>query len=640
MVFQKYRKDIDGLRALAVIPVVLFHLGFEGMSGGFVGVDIFFVISGYLITGIVCSEIENNKFSFLSFYERRARRLLPAYFLVAISVMLLGWFYLLPIEFEWAAEGLLASTFFVSNIYFWRHSGYFSLEAEYSPFLHTWSLSVEEQFYLFFPLIVLLSYRVWGRKGTLVSSLTVLVISLLISEFGKVLSQSATFYLIFTRAWELLVGALLAMNSHRVGVLMRQNNMVPFLLSVAGFLCIIISVVFYDSSTSFPGVAAIVPVLGGTFLIASGMVRNLGSRILEIKPVVWVGTISYSLYLWHWPVIVYGRHFFGEDFSMLERILLLILSFLLAYITTNTVEKYFRQRTCAKSKIAMWRFGLSGIVLLAVMGLAVTLNGGIPSRYPSDVLEISERINDFSPNRADCHVKKLYSIRYEDKCVFGADDVNPSYAFWGDSHAMEISDALGEIAEGYGKSGLHISYSSCPPAQGFSWERRPYCGEHNRDVLTGLLADDDINVVFLIARYNSYSRTELMANEMLSGIEKTVVGLVNGGKKVVLLEPIPRYPGIVPLEVARTIAHGGSDSFPRIKRERYTKDNVDVLLRLQQISDQHGAILFSPQNYFCDQEYCNFQNQDLTMLFDDDHLSMSASRVISKDLYRYVDQGR
>lgn len=638
MVSQKYRKDIDGLRALAVIPVVLFHLGFELFSGGYIGVDIFFVISGYLITNIIYSEVENGRFTFSGFYERRARRILPAYFTVATLVMCFGWFYLLPLEFKWAAQGFLASVFFVSNIYFWRNSGYFSLEAEYSPFLHTWSLSVEEQFYLFFPIVVMVMYRLVGKKGVILSSVVLLVMSLLLSEFGKILSQSASFYLIFTRAWELIVGALIALGSQTLNKHLINDSMCR-LLSMLGFLLILLPIFLFDSSTSFPGFAALLPVCGAAALIVSGVSKGFGYRVLSLRPMVWIGTISYSLYLWHWPVIVYGRHFFGDEITILEKIFLLVLSIVLAHVTTNTVELYFRSKRIARGGRAMWFYSLLAILLSALICGAVISMNGVPSRYSNEVVDVAEGVNDYSSRREGCHIKKMYTMSYEDKCIFGEKNALPTYAFWGDSHAMEISHAMGKVASANNRSGIHISYSSCPPAQNFSWRSRPYCDEHNTDVLKNILDDERIGTVFLVARYNSYNKNKIMQDAMLSGFEETIKALSSRGKRVVIIEPFPRYHGIVPIESARGIARGYEDFSPKITYEKYLSDNSDIFPWLDLIYGRYEVAVFKPQQYFCDQNFCEFYKHGINMLFDDDHLSMTGADLMAKDLFTHVLEG-
>lgn len=296
----KYRAEIDGLRALAVVPVILFHAGFELFSGGFVGVDVFFVISGYLITTILIEDIESKRFSIINFYERRARRILPALFFVMLMCIPFAWMWMLPSQMEDFSQSLIAVSLFASNIWFWRESGYFDTAAEEKPLLHTWSLAVEEQYYLIFPIFLILAWR-FGKNRVFWMIVVMAAISLLMSEWGWRKHPTANFYLLPTRAWELFAGSIAAFVVHKQGV--QKNN--P--LALAGLAAIVFSIFFYDEATPFPSVYALVPVLGVVLLVLYADKDTFTAKLLSTKGFVGIGLMSYSAYLWHQPLFAFAR---------------------------------------------------------------------------------------------------------------------------------------------------------------------------------------------------------------------------------------------------------------------------------------------------------------------------------------------
>ncbi|WP_290842792.1 acyltransferase [Henriciella sp.] len=296
----KYRAEIDGLRAVAVIPVILFHAGFEVFSGGYVGVDVFFVISGYLITTILINEIENQKFSLVGFYERRARRILPALFFVMLVCIPFAWLWMLPSQLKDFSQSLIAVSFFGSNIFFWQESGYFAAAAEEKPLLHTWTLAVEEQYYIFFPLFLFFAWR-FGKGRVFWMIVILAACSLLLSEWGWRNAPTANFYLAPTRAWELFAGSIAAFIVNKRGI--QTSNF----LSTIGFGAILLSIFLYDQNTPFPSVYALLPV-GGTFLVVmSAGKETIVAKLLSIRILVGVGLISYSAYLWHQPLFAFAR---------------------------------------------------------------------------------------------------------------------------------------------------------------------------------------------------------------------------------------------------------------------------------------------------------------------------------------------
>ena len=314
----KYRPEIDGLRAIAIIPVILFHAGFSAFKGGFVGVDVFFVISGYLITTIIYSDIKNKSFSIAHFYERRIRRILPALFLVSLTSIPLALLIMLPSEFKDFSKSLAAVNSFSSNILFWQESGYFEPGAELKPLLHTWSIAVEEQFYIFFPLFLLL-FKKLGTKRLIILLFAVTLISLGLAEYTAMLDSSANYYLLPSRIWELSIGAILAIS---IPVQNKTSLSFSAWASSFGLGMIIYSVFTMNKNMPFPSTWTLIPVLGTALIIAYSKPTNVTGKILCWKPLCGLGLISYSTYLWHQPLFAFSR--LREEDTTAEKYLILI----------------------------------------------------------------------------------------------------------------------------------------------------------------------------------------------------------------------------------------------------------------------------------------------------------------------------
>jgi len=351
----KYRAEIDGLRALAVVPVILFHAGFELFSGGFVGVDVFFVISGYLITTILIEDIENKRLSIINFYERRARRILPALFFVMLVCIPFAWLWMLPSQMKDFSQSFVAISLFASNILFWRERGYFSAASEEIPFLHTWSLAVEEQYYVMFPIFLILVWR-FGRNKVFWLIVVMLIMSLILSEFGWRIRPTANFYLAPTRAWELFAGSLAAFIVQNNGV--QKNNSLAFL----GLAAIFFSIFVYDESTPFPSVYAIIPVSGVILLVLYAEKETLVASLLSNKVIVKIGLISYSAYLWHQPLFAFARIKVVNEPSHLIMSILAFSSFPLAYLSWKFIETPFRDKLII-NRTKIFCFSIIGLLL-------------------------------------------------------------------------------------------------------------------------------------------------------------------------------------------------------------------------------------------------------------------------------------
>jgi len=358
----KYRAEIDGLRAVAVLAVVLFHAEITLFQGGFVGVDVFFVISGYLITTIIIQDIERKRFSLIDFYERRARRILPALFLIMLVCIPFAWGWFFNQQIREFGLSLIATSFFASNILFWRQSDYFAAAAEEKPLLHTCSLDVEEQYYLLFPIFIIFLWR-FGKKKLFWIIAFVAVISLALSDWSSRQFPTANFYLAPTRAWELFGGAIAA--------LVMKKRVVPSsnIFSFLGVAFVLGAIFFYNDAIPFPGVYALVPVIGSLFLILFAHGETLVARLLSTKIFVGVGLISYSAYLWHQPIFAFSKlRNFGQELSTEAVVGLTILTIGLSYLTWRYIETPVRQRQFLTSRKAILFFSVFGVFAFSIVG--------------------------------------------------------------------------------------------------------------------------------------------------------------------------------------------------------------------------------------------------------------------------------
>jgi peptidoglycan/LPS O-acetylase OafA/YrhL len=372
----QYRKEIDGLRALAVLPVILFHAGIAGFSGGFVGVDVFFVISGYLITSIIIGELESGDFTITGFYERRARRILPALFFVILVTLPFAWWLLLPHELVAFGRSIIAVTVFASNILFWQESDYFATDSELIPLLHTWSLAVEEQYYVIFPVLLLVCWKLGLRWVTAIIAV-IGVISLGLAEWGWRYDASANFYLLPGRAWELMAGAGCALY---LGHKTQPTGAISQWLSLTGLGLLLLSVIWLDDSLPFPGLYAIFPVLGTALIILFAHQNNWTGRLLSLPVFVGIGLVSYSAYLWHQPMFAFARLYYADEPGLFIMLGLVILAFILAAISWRFVERPFRQRRNFSRK-QIFVMALAGSLLLIVIALTLIMLEGIPARF-------------------------------------------------------------------------------------------------------------------------------------------------------------------------------------------------------------------------------------------------------------------
>ncbi|THJ17385.1 MAG: PAS domain S-box protein [Nitrospira sp. CG24B] len=440
----RYRPEIDGLRAIAVIPVILFHAGVQLFSGGFVGVDIFFVISGYLITTIILADLETGQFSILKFYERRARRILPALYVVMVLCLPFAWLWLMPDDAKEFSNSALAVLVFASNIYFWRSNNYFDVESDLKPLLHTWSLGVEEQFYMLFPIFLMLAWRL-GRK-TIVGLLTIVaLLSLALAVYATDTKPAVAFFLLPTRGWELAMGSLIAFYLEGKA----RDQFPPALnqaLSLVGFGLIAGAALTFTKETPFPGFYALVPTVGAGLIIVFGSPETFIGRLLASRVFVGVGLVSYSAYLWHQPLLSFARHRSLAEPGELVMAGIIVLTFGLAYVTWRYVETPFRRRNIVPQRL-LWRVSFVSVIVIAgsTVGLQlVTVD--VPTKLERE-MEAQWRIYT-----CFFEVEQSYTILLENHCdlaqgSFAPVSDNPSgsskrFVLYGDSVAAHLYPGL------------------------------------------------------------------------------------------------------------------------------------------------------------------------------------------------------
>jgi len=455
-----YRPEIDGLRALAVGPVVLFHAGIGGWSGGFVGVDVFFVISGFLITAILAREIRAGTFSTLQFYERRIRRIFPALLCMFALCWAVAFGLLMPPDFKAFARSMVASSLFSSNILFWVEGGYFDTAAELKPLLHTWSLSVEEQFYILFPgllLFLLTKVRHWRLALGVVFSISLLACVLVTPSM-----PAAAFYLPMFRMWELLCGAFVALS---IGFAPIAHPRLRSMAAIVGVACICWATFAFDRATVFPGWSALFPCVGAALVIAYAERTAVGA-VLGARPLVWIGKLSYSLYLWHWPIIVLTRYYLMRELEQGEKIAVVGASVAVAYLSLRWVETPFRTGRVAASRAMLIGSAAIGVMCFMGAGVATYLFNGLPQRFPEQVRQLAQGANDTNPQRRLCDNRPASMIARGGACLIGAPDAPTTFAVLGDSFGDALVPGIASAAASAGKRGIVLTSSGCYPLDG------------------------------------------------------------------------------------------------------------------------------------------------------------------------------
>lgn len=628
MAHHHYRPDIDGLRAIAVLAVVLHHLSAPLLPGGYVGVDVFFVISGYLITSIISREMAEGRFSFASFYERRARRIFPALFAMLAATLVASYTLLLPSDMMSTLRAALGTVFFGSNIVFWREmkEGYFAAtDLALNPLLHTWSLSVEEQFYVFFPVLLLLCYRFTRQQVV-----PVLLFSAMVSLVGAALLVSsksvAVFFLSPFRAWELLAGSLLAL--HTVPPL--RSRMLRELIAAAGLLAIVVACFVYDGGTTFPGLAALAPVLGTAALIHAGASGpSLAARLLQLPPMVWVGLISYSLYLWHWPLIVLTRYATGFEPITPHIPMLFVASLVLAYLSYRFIEQPFR-RSAVVNRRTVFVSSAASAVLAALVASAGLLKGGFESRFSPEVIELDKARAPQIP------FSQCRGGQSGNWCVLGRPDLTPKILLWGDSHMQAWAPAFDQILRDRSEAAVFIFMPRCPPMLDLHrHSARPDCPKHNLFVRDYLLAHPEISTVVMAGFWSQYFRSESTLSAVREGVTLDGVAaaqialsdslswLQNNRRRVVLIGPVPVYDKNVPLSLAVGIATQRQLLHSTLADQMHKSSAFFEVVEAAGTSP--NLTFLNPLQWLCGNHHCALIRNGESLYRDDDHLSVSGA---------------
>ena len=647
-----YRADIDGLRAIAVLSILFFHVGAAGFPGGYVGVDVFFVISGFLITTIIVRELADGSFSVAGFYERRVRRILPALIVTLLATLAGGLFILTPEQLAELGESALATSVFSSNLYFFFGAGYFAGPSEAKPLLHTWSLAVEEQFYILFPLLLLIVHR-WRGNRYLAVLITIAAASLAACIAWTPIDATATFFLLPFRAWELMLGALLAL-----GVLPAASSpTLRLLLASCGVAMIVASVALLTPATAFPGSAALLPTVGTALVIyAGGEGGSAVNRALGVRPLVFVGLISYSLYLWHWPIVVYGKLYLINEPTEWQAAALVLASVLIATLSWRYVESPFRDRSRFRPRVRL--FGGAAAVSLLVAAAAGTLVvlDGLSGRAQSSAANAAVIADPGWQHWKNC--EELGEERNHDPeiCRIGADAGDPEFLLWGDSHAMSLASGVHLAARDRGTAGLLAIRTACPPLLGIDRPNRDSCAEFNDAVTERIAAAPGIETVVLAARWtlaadgsrykneegndvrlqdvrNDVDTPESNVELFERGLERTLIRLRDLNRSTVVIGPVPEIGFDVPAAVFSARLRGEDVNAmiapSVVEFEQRTRSAKRVLQRLR---DRYGFEYLQPSRRLCDESRCRVVIDGVSLYRDDNHLSLRGNMLLA-DLF-------
>lgn len=667
-----YRREIDGLRAVAVIPVILFHAGFRVFSGGFVGVDVFFVISGYLIASLIVADQDAGVFTLLEFYERRARRILPALFAVMFACLPFAWLWLFPPDLQRFSQSLIAVSGFASNMWFWHSGGYFDTANELKPLLHTWSLAVEEQYYLLFPLFLIVTRRL-GKRWVVFLLVVAALVSFALTQSAFNREQDwlvyhrvpgarsaialwdaiapktytwnqddpllpSRFYLLHARAWELLSGALLAfyIPKQNTGVRHAVASQVG---SATGLLLIAYAVLSFDKTTA-PGVHALIPISGACLIIASATPRTLVGRLLGSRLFVGVGLISYSAYLWHQPLFAFARHRSLEEPGARLFGALSAATLVLAYLTWKYVETPFRERHRV-SRTQVFAYGASCSVLFAAIGSIGYFSGGFPSRLPDALADVLRGRANTNPRQSSCDAAAAAQVRNPaNACVFGSDS-NVVGVVVGDSHADALAYSLGEAFE---KRNMGIKEMAYSGAAFGDLEGTPGFQSEAYEVIR---ADSSLKYVVLASRWTLYFRdvTPPQIDATTQGFVKAVTTYLKLDRRVFLVYPVPETGFQLLARSAKEVFFGRyisvpdlSSSYLAYKTDKKVTATIDALDR---IGEHANLIRIKPDKILCDtlvKNRCVVENNGVRLYYDDNHLSNTGARLVADEIMKHVDR--
>ncbi len=659
----KNRLDVDGLRSIAVGSIILYHFGYSAFGGGYVGVDVFFVISGYLIGPAAINQIFEGTFSFGAFIERRARRLFPALIAMLVATTIMSYLILLPFDLRNFGKSVIGTATYISNIIFFREAGYFDQAAIYKPLLHTWSLAVEEQFYLTFPpLILALRHFSATRRTTERLIITLLLLSLGLAQLFLAIDPSASFYLLPFRAWEFLAGVSVGFIDPRW--LSAISRAWRDLAAILGSLLIVVPIFSYTHDTPFPGIAALPAVAGTALLIVAGSGSGASpvvTRLLSLPPFAFVGRISYSLYLWHWPIAVGLTYYFAGSMPPLVAITGIVATGLLSMLSWRFIEEPFRRRR----RLPEWRplfrlITLSSCTLVAV-GCTLYKSEGAPGRFSPAGQEIAVASGDFLQNGGVCFEPDNQIIPGLALCQLGDRTTAPSFLVWGDSHGRAFRDGIDLAAREAGRSGLLVWGAGCPPLFGVrkiesaaSPAKDAQCLDQTNRLAAFLATNRSLRTVLLVGRWAYYTNGQgigVDAHNIISirptagGVESgamlfahrmqaTVEQLREQDRRVLILEQVPEISGFNARSFAQYVLSRGEapdkvlaqigilDQSLIDQRQKAATDTLDALQK------KGDATVIRTHTLFCRHGKCYAWIDGRPALFDNNHITVHTSLVV------------
>ena len=662
MTKHSYRPDIDGLRTIAITSVVLFHASFTWMSGGFIGVDVFFVISGYLITRLLIDEAESTgEISFLKFYSKRIKRLFPALIFLLISILFIWGLVFIgnPERTKHLLRSIRYGIFGFANLFFLKNSGgYFDANTEEMPLLHFWSLGVEEQFYLIWPLLIFLVLKIGKPQRVLLGSrillLSIILISFVYCEYLLSSSQQNTsFYSVFARAWELSVGGIIYLFETNIRIPAKRAREGLSILAIGSLL---LSFVMYSSDTRFPGFLALLPTLSTAILIVTALQeQTLVSRFLSLKPIVYVGQLSYGWYLWHWPLLVFLRlSHHGEIPPLSERIFAIVGSLLLSAFSFHVIEKPFRSGRWIqkfRTKTVIVAAILTGLMVILVSQLLLKIEDRGMTDEWRGILELA---NERTPYRFDCDFS--IASRSDPRCVANLEGEESYIVVWGDSHAQAFFPVFEELARDLGKRAILLANSAVPPLLGiekiyYQNKSESLDVESYQKRILSSLDPSKIYKIVLIARWPAYLGTkpisvadssiffnpEKSSTKSLDQLAEGLRSIKNqveskGISDIYVFESFLEYK----YEVKNCRSETGCDLSKQTflnYRQAASKVLRSVFL---------GRTL-DPTVMFCGESKCpviyrDAESRPIPVVFDDDHISVESSKMLKQKLQDFLSK--
>jgi len=644
-----FRYDINALRAFAVISVILFHLPTPILNGGYIGVDIFFVISGFLITNIINKSVDNHKFSFADFYLARAKRIVPALIFVLCATLLFGYFFLIPYDYKTLGEDSLSAAGFFSNILFSSNGNYFDDQSKYQWLLHTWSLSIEWQFYLILPLFIIFFKKHNNGKNFKTAIIALFIASFLASIIHSYIDTKISFFNLHTRIWEFLAGGMIVLDFIKIK---RQK-----LAFYSGLSFIMISAFVYNEQMTFPGYLALLPVIGASLIICAKQ-----NNIIIKNPISqYIGTISYSLYLWHWPVIV-SANYLGLPKSVLSSIMIVIISLLLAHISYTYVENIFRDKSKKGKELNILVKYAAAIFAVVLVSLIINKTDGLPYRVSPTIIQAQTEDRDTYVQTPEClsfNYKKNDGLP---ECLIGnKENKKPIVAIIGDSHAMFEVSAISDILKESGNSALLYSYAGCPSVKNVSLYNRSgsdNCTSVVDKTFKYVSENPSIKKIFLINRWPMYvfgyneedtnpplaifdkniipdnTNLQQRIKDFSDNIIKTACDLkTNYKKEVYIVTSSPEMKVNIPKQHARNLMLKRNINNTDISYSAYQERNKifkDIFTKAQKSC---GVKVVDTSTKLCDKETCHGIINGKPLYIDDDHLSVFANTLLT-DLYR------